>query len=60
MAGKIMAIVTMKKEQVAGGAPIFAVEDKESLQKTAFVLEKILDAMVHELNDDTLVIVSHK
>lgn len=55
-----MAIVTMKKEQVAGGAPIFAVEDKESLQKTAFVLEKILDAMVHELNDDTLVIVSHK
>ncbi|MEJ8544888.1 capping complex subunit for YIEGIA [Brevibacillus borstelensis] len=60
MAGNIMAIVTTKKEQVAGGAPIFAVEDKEKMQQTAFTLEKILNAMVHELNEDTLIIVSHK
>lgn len=60
MSEKILAVITKKKENVAGGAPIFVVDNKEELQKTAFTIEKILDAMVHELNEDTLIIVRHK
>jgi hypothetical protein len=58
MSSRILAVVTTKKESVAGGAPIF-VTDKEQLQQTAFILEKVLDAMVHELNEETLIIVRH-
>jgi hypothetical protein len=58
MSGKILAVVTTKKEMVGGGAPIF-VTGKEQLQRTAFILEKVLDAMVHELNEDTMIIVRH-
>ncbi|WP_139489188.1 capping complex subunit for YIEGIA [Brevibacillus dissolubilis] len=60
MAAQIMAIVTMEKENIAGGAPIFAVKSPDELQKTAFTLEKILDAMVHQINEKTLVIVRHR
>jgi len=59
MSAKIVAIVTTKKETVAGGAPIFAVQTAKELQETAFTLEKILDAMVHEINTDTLIVVRH-
>lgn len=30
------------------------------MQQTAFTLEKILDAMVHEVSEDTLIVVRHK
>jgi len=60
MPSQILAVITMKKENVAGGAPIFIESDKERLQQTAFTLEKILDAMVHEISEDTLIIVRHK
>lgn len=54
---RIAAIVTAKKETIAGGAPIFAVDRREGLQPLAFLLEKILDASAHELNEDTFLIV---
>lgn len=60
MPSQILAVITTKKEKVAGGAPIFIESDKEQLQQTAFTLEKILDAMVHEISEDTLIIVRHK
>jgi hypothetical protein len=59
METKIMAIVTTEKDRVAGGAPIFVASSREELQKTAVLLEKILDAMVHHLNDETLIVVRH-
>ncbi|MBE3554417.1 MAG: hypothetical protein IMW85_05385 [Thermicanus sp.] len=55
----IKAIVTLSGDQVAGGAPIFIVKDKEELQRTAFLLEKIIDAMAHKLNDETMILVKH-
>lgn len=55
----IKAVVTTKRDKVAGGAPIFIVEDYDRMQKTAFLLEKILDAMAHELNEETMLIVKH-
>ncbi|MCS7462451.1 hypothetical protein N0M98_20220 [Paenibacillus doosanensis] len=58
--GKIMAVVTADKQQVAGGAPIFFVKDADELQKVAFKLEKILDATTHDLENGTLILVDHK
>jgi hypothetical protein len=56
---KILAVITTQKDRIAGGAPIFVVENQEQLQQTAFTLEKVLDAMVHEVNEQTLVVVRH-
>ncbi|SMP20738.1 hypothetical protein SAMN06265361_103417 [Laceyella tengchongensis] len=57
--GKILAVITTQPDKVAGGAPIFAADSLEELEKKAFLLEKILDAMVHEIDLDTKVIVKH-
>ncbi|SDC39838.1 hypothetical protein SAMN02799630_00448 [Paenibacillus sp. UNCCL117] len=57
--GKIRAIVTIHKEQVAGGAPIFIVDNEQERQQTAFRLEKILDAAAHDLQNGTMIIVQH-
>ncbi|MFY0543039.1 capping complex subunit for YIEGIA [Brevibacillus sp. H7] len=59
MESKILAVITTQKDRIAGGAPIFVVENQEQLQQTAFTLEKVLDAMVHEVNEQTLVVVRH-
>lgn len=60
MTNQILAVITTDKQNIAGGAPIFVVPDQTQLQQTAFTLEKILDAMVHEVNQETLIIVRHK
>lgn len=59
MPSQILAVITLTKDSIAGGAPIFIEPDKEKMQQTAFTLEKILDAMVHEIREDTLIIVRH-
>nr|WP_142504316.1 hypothetical protein [Melghirimyces algeriensis] len=56
----ILAIVSTDREQVAGGAPIFYAKNKEQMEETAFLLEKILDGMVHELNSRTKIVVRHR
>ncbi|MDF2681388.1 MAG: hypothetical protein K0R47_2578 [Brevibacillus sp.] len=60
MPSQILAVITLSKEKIAGGAPIFIEANKEKMQQVAFTLEKILDAMVHEVSEDTLIIVRHK
>ncbi|RNB81613.1 hypothetical protein EDM56_25175 [Brevibacillus fluminis] len=60
MENQIIAIVTLQKEKIGGGAPIFVVDTADDLQKVAFTLEKILDGMVHEITGETLVIVRHR
>lgn len=60
MPSLILAVITQSKEKIAGGAPIFIEPDKEKMQQLAFTLEKIMDAMVHEVSEDTLIIVRHK
>lgn len=55
----ILAIVTLNKEQVGGGAPIFYATNAEELQQLSFTLEKILDAMTHTLNEQTTILVKH-
>lgn len=56
---KIVAVVTTRKETGGGGAPIFWVETAEEMEETAFLLEKILDASVHDLKNGTLIVVDH-
>lgn len=58
--GKILAIITTDKNKVAGGAPIFIASTKEEQEQTAFRLEKILDAAVHELQNGQLIVVDHE
>lgn len=59
MQKQIMAVITLQKDKIGGGAPIFVVDNPEELQKVAFTLEKILDGMIHEITSQTLVIVQH-
>jgi hypothetical protein len=54
---KIVALVTTLKEEVAGGAPIFIVQDRMELERRAFLLEKLLDCAAHELSDTLFLLV---
>jgi hypothetical protein len=57
---KILAVITTKGELVrGGGAPIFIAETVEKLAHRAFLLEKIMDAMAHQLDESTYIIVKH-
>jgi len=47
----------MKK--VSGGAPIFFARDEEEQEKTARHISKILNAMVHDLENGTYIVVRH-
>lgn len=55
----ILAVITTSSEKVTGGVPIFIVKDEQEIQEKAFLLENILDGMVHELDSSTYVVVRH-
>lgn len=56
----ILAIVTNNKDGViAGATPVFIADSDDEMQKTAFLLEKILDGIAHDLGNGTLIIVRH-
>ncbi|NBD22602.1 capping complex subunit for YIEGIA [Paenibacillus glycinis] len=57
---KIVAIVTSDQDRVGGGAPIFVEPDKEKRESTAFLLEKILDAIAHDMKDGNFILVDHR
>ncbi|WP_372629098.1 hypothetical protein [Cohnella sp.] len=57
---RIVGIVTTRREEVGGGAPILYAEDREQLQKVAHLLEKILDCAAHTINEDLFIIVERK
>jgi hypothetical protein len=59
LGNSILAIITIDRERIAGGAPIFIVDSLEDQQATAFKLEKILDATAHDLQNGTMIIVKH-
>jgi HD superfamily phosphohydrolase YqeK len=56
---KIAAVVTLNRADVSGGAPIFYAADKDELERTAMLLEKMLDCAAHQLNEHLFVIVDH-
>ncbi|GBF11689.1 hypothetical protein TEPIDINF_001050 [Tepidibacillus infernus] len=56
----ILAVVTLHKDKVlSGGVPIFIANNEKELQRTAFLLEKILDGIAHDLENGSLIIVRH-
>lgn len=56
----ILAIITLDNERVLpGGVPVFVTRNEEELQRTAFLLEKILDGIAHDLENGVLIIVKH-
>jgi len=57
--GIILAIVALNKEQVSGGAPIFFARDKAEQERTANYLARIFDAMVHDLENGSYILVRH-
>jgi hypothetical protein len=54
---KIVALVTLKPEEAAGGAPIFIVRDRVQLENTAHLLEKLLDCAAHQLSESMFMLV---
>lgn len=56
----ILAVVTLNNEKIAGGgAPVFIAGHQDELQRTAFLLEKILDGIAHDLENGCMIIVRH-
>lgn len=55
----IAAIVTQNQNSIhGGGVPVFIVHNREELQKLSSRLERILDSSAHEINQQTIIIVS--
>ncbi|GAA0369621.1 capping complex subunit for YIEGIA [Bacillus horti] len=60
MKKSILAIVTTSEQNIkGGGAPVFIVKDHDEIQHKIFLLENILDAMGHELDEQTFILVKH-
>ncbi|MCL5290498.1 MAG: hypothetical protein M1489_05655 [Firmicutes bacterium] len=57
--GSILAVITLNMDQVSGGAPIFFARDEEERERMARYLGRILDAMVHDLENGTYIVVRH-
>ncbi|WP_073163320.1 capping complex subunit for YIEGIA [Desulfofundulus australicus] len=60
MENRIMALVTLNMDIVAGGAPIFFARNQEEQVKMARYLARTLDAMVHDLENGVYIIVKHE
>jgi hypothetical protein len=55
----ILAVISVNKESVSGGVPIFFVRNEEEMENVAGTLSKILDAMVHDLGNGNYIVVRH-
>ncbi|GGM22783.1 hypothetical protein GCM10011351_05800 [Paraliobacillus quinghaiensis] len=55
----ILAVITVNKTKVTGGAPIFLCENKDEMEKVAANLEAIIDGISHALSDELYIIVKH-
>lgn len=58
-APELKAAVTNKKENVNGAIPIFLAKDEENAEEIAEKLGKILQGVVHSLENGVYVIVKH-
>lgn len=59
MEHRILALITLDKSRVGGGAPIFVASDREEQEKVAWSIAKTLDAMVHDLENGSYIIIKH-
>ncbi|WP_276619503.1 capping complex subunit for YIEGIA [Syntrophomonas wolfei] len=58
--GGILAIVTMDKDKVTGGGcPVFLAVDQKEQEKLGLFLARILDGIVHDLENGVYFICRH-
>ncbi|HCC34021.1 MAG TPA: hypothetical protein DEQ28_09045 [Clostridiales bacterium] len=57
--GSILAVVTLRPESVGGATPSFFARDEAERERLATYLSRILDAMVHDLENGTYILVRH-
>lgn len=55
----VMIITTDINRVKGGGAPIYIAEDIATLQEKSASLASILDASAHEIDANTIILVSH-
>ena len=55
----IGACVTVDRDKVAGGIPIFYAEDEEELQHIASLLANVLNAIAPDLENVVFIVVRH-
>lgn len=56
---RIAAVVTLRKDTVPGGVPIFPVENEQQRERVSVLLARILRGVVHDLENGDYVIVRH-
>lgn len=56
---RILAVVTIGDNVVAGGVPVFRAADDDEREQVARLLAKILRGTVHDLQNGAYVIVRH-
>lgn len=56
---KILAAITLDMKTVSGGVPIFFARDDKEQERIAIYIAKSLDAMVHDLENGTYIVVKH-
>jgi hypothetical protein len=62
LVGSILTIIAteaVKDKVIAGGTPIFIVQDVSEQQEIALLLSNTLDAVTHDLENGLLMIVRH-
>jgi hypothetical protein len=55
----ILAIVTIKRDKVAAGVPIFYCDSEEEKEQVASNLTRITNGMVHDIGNGVYIIVRH-
>ncbi|UNC92476.1 capping complex subunit for YIEGIA [Candidatus Contubernalis alkaliaceticus] len=55
----ILAAVTLEPDKVAGSIPTFIVSEREEQQKISQYLGRILEGVVHDLENGVFIIVKH-
>ncbi|NLL47013.1 MAG: hypothetical protein GX249_00360 [Firmicutes bacterium] len=56
---RVLAVCTMDKAKVGGGAPIFYASDQDELSELALLLSRVFGAAVHDLHNGVFIIVKH-
>jgi len=57
---KIVAVVTLNPDTVRpGGVPVFVAGTPEEREKISLYLSRVMDVMVHDLENGTYVLVRH-
>ncbi|MBO8141581.1 MAG: hypothetical protein H0Z37_05290 [Firmicutes bacterium] len=56
---RILAVITTREGVVGGGVPVFLVASEKERDQVSVLLSRILQAVVHDLQNGVYVIVRH-